>query len=101
MMLFKYFDNIFIKSQRLCINSLRTKSYFVTTPIFYVNSNPHIGHLYTATLADSCKRWNNLRNGTKNTKLITGTDEHGLKIFQAAQKTSLSTDKFCNSISKR
>ena len=47
----------------------------ITTPIFYVNAKPHIGHLYSMFLADSFKRFNLKLN--KNVYLSTGTDEHG------------------------
>ena len=50
----------------------------ITTPIFYANARPHIGHLYSAVLADSMKAWD-LQN-KRQTLLITGTDEHGQKI---------------------
>ncbi|CAI8055682.1 Methionine--tRNA ligase, mitochondrial [Geodia barretti] len=52
---------------------------FITTPIFYVNAAPHIGHLYTAVLGDAAHRWSQLAGATP-TIFTTGTDEHGLKI---------------------
>ncbi|RIA86015.1 tRNA synthetases class I (M)-domain-containing protein [Glomus cerebriforme] len=56
------------------------KPIYITTPIFYVNAIPHIGHLYSAVIADSLKRYYEL----KGHKVIfsTGTDEHGLKVNQ-------------------
>ncbi|XP_076096792.1 methionine--tRNA ligase, mitochondrial-like isoform X1 [Mytilus galloprovincialis] len=74
-------------------------NYFVTTPIFYVNAEPHIGHLYTAVLADSVARWHELKGG--NVIFTTGTDEHGLKIQQAAEKFGLSPEQHCTNISKK
>ncbi len=62
----------------------RFKSYFITSPIFYVNGSPHIGHLYTVLLADAQSRFQRLKG--RDTFFATGTDEHGLKIQQAAQK---------------
>lgn len=53
-----------------------------TTPIYYVNSAPHIGHLYTSLLTDTLVRWNRLK-GDK-VLFSTGTDEHGIKILKAA-----------------
>lgn len=41
----------------------RNKSYYITTPIFYANAQPHIGHLYTASLADASARWKKLKEG--------------------------------------
>ena len=58
--------------------------FFLTTPIFYVNAGPHVGHLYTALLADAQRRFQNLRG--RETFLSTGTDEHGKKVSDAAQK---------------
>jgi hypothetical protein len=54
------------------------KPYYITTPIFYVNAAPHVGHLYTMVLSDIIKRWQVLKG--KNALLCTGTDEHGLKV---------------------
>lgn len=78
----------------------RHKSTFVTTPIFYVNANPHIGHLYTMVLADAVKRWNVFRYQTPG-YLTTGTDEHGLKVQQAATKAGVSDpQEFVDNASK-
>jgi len=49
-----------------------------TTPIYYVNSNPHIGHLYTSLLTDCLARWSRLKG--EKVFFSTGTDEHGTKI---------------------
>jgi len=54
------------------------KPYYVTTPIFYVNAAPHVGHLYTMVLTDVVKRWHVLKG--EKALLCTGTDEHGLKV---------------------
>ncbi|KAK8168309.1 methionyl-tRNA synthetase, partial [Phyllosticta citrichinensis] len=70
------------------------KKYFITTPIFYVNAAPHVGHLYTMVLADILKRWQVLRG--KNALLCTGTDEHGLKVQQAATKAGMPGQLFCD-----
>jgi methionyl-tRNA synthetase len=57
---------------------LFSKVKIIATPIFYDNAQPHIGHLYTAILADAIKE-NNLIQGKK-VYLTTGTDEHGFKV---------------------
>lgn len=72
-------------------------TFYVTTPIFYVNASPHIGHLYTALVADSLIRWNQLKG--KQTLFATGTDEHGLKIQQAADKAGLPPKVYCDQVS--
>ncbi|CAL4143700.1 unnamed protein product, partial [Meganyctiphanes norvegica] len=71
---------------------------FITTPIFYVNAQPHIGHLYTALLADAAHRFQELQC-VENTLLITGTDEHGLKIQKAAANAKIDPQTFCDQVS--
>ncbi|KAL2162705.1 hypothetical protein VTH06DRAFT_6541 [Thermothelomyces fergusii] len=75
------------------------KPYYVTTPIFYVNAAPHIGHMYSMVLADVFKRWHVLR-GTK-TFLCTGTDEHGMKVQQAAARADADPKQFCDENAKK
>ena len=60
----------------------KSSSFFIATPIFYVNDVPHIGHGYTEVAADVLARWN--RQNGKDTWLLTGTDEHGQKILRTA-----------------
>uniref|UniRef100_A0A2M4AL39 Methionine--tRNA ligase, mitochondrial n=1 Tax=Anopheles triannulatus TaxID=58253 RepID=A0A2M4AL39_9DIPT len=83
--------------------STQVKNSFVTTPIFYVNAAPHIGHLYSAVIADAVHRFNRITTPERSRGcfLSTGTDEHGLKIQQAAVLHSTSTEDYCNSISAR
>jgi methionyl-tRNA synthetase len=57
-------------------------SFYATTPIFYVNDAPHIGHAYTEVAADVLTRWHRARG--ENAFLLTGTDEHGEKILRTA-----------------
>lgn len=59
-----------------------TKSFYVTTPIFYVNDAPHIGHAYTEVAADVITRWH--RQSGQDSFLLTGTDEHGEKVLRTA-----------------
>jgi methionyl-tRNA synthetase len=60
-----------------------TKPYFLTTPIYYVNGAPHIGHAYTSVAADVLARWKRLDG--YDVFFLTGTDEHGQKVEQAAR----------------
>ena len=76
---------------------MNNNSFFVTTPIYYVNDSPHIGHAYTSIACDVIARFNRL-NGKK-TMFLTGTDEHGLKIEQAAKKKNMDTKKFVDQMS--
>ncbi|KAM9664795.1 methionine--tRNA ligase, mitochondrial isoform 2-T2 [Trichechus inunguis] len=75
------------------------RAYF-TTPIFYVNAAPHIGHLYSALLADALCRHRRLRVPVAAaTRFSTGTDEHGLKIQQAAATAGLAPAELCDRVS--
>jgi methionyl-tRNA synthetase len=57
--------------------------FYVTTPIYYVNDQPHLGHAYTTILADVLARFH--RTLGDEVHFLTGTDEHGLKVQQAAE----------------
>ncbi|KAK4164902.1 tRNA synthetases class I (M)-domain-containing protein [Cladorrhinum sp. PSN259] len=70
------------------------KPYYVTTPIFYVNAAPHIGHMYSMVLADVLKRWQALKG--RPALMLTGTDEHGLKVEQAAARKDMHPKTFCD-----
>jgi methionyl-tRNA synthetase len=70
------------------------KKYYVTTPIYYVNDKPHIGHAYTTILADVLASYHRLL-GTP-TWFLTGTDEHGQKVQQAADKNGISAQEQCD-----
>ncbi|XP_045886155.1 methionine--tRNA ligase, mitochondrial [Micropterus dolomieu] len=75
------------------------RSYFITTPIFYVNASPHLGHLYSAVIADCLHRYKLLQGF--NSKFATGTDEHGLKIQQAAEAAGKDPLTFSTDVSER
>ncbi|XP_011504402.1 PREDICTED: methionine--tRNA ligase, mitochondrial-like [Ceratosolen solmsi marchali] len=79
-------------------SQLASEYKYITTPIFYVNADPHIGHLYTAVLADSIARFNSMQNHI--VALNTGTDEHGIKVQDAAKYCNLATNQYCNKMSK-
>ncbi|EPS36424.1 hypothetical protein H072_10053 [Dactylellina haptotyla CBS 200.50] len=68
------------------------KPYYLTTPIFYVNAAPHIGHLYTSVVADVLKRWQQFKGNEA--LLLTGTDEYGIKIQQAASRAGVDPKAF-------
>ncbi|XP_014470731.1 PREDICTED: methionine--tRNA ligase, mitochondrial [Dinoponera quadriceps] len=71
----------------------------ITTPIFYVNAGPHIGHLYSAVLADAVARYNAMLG--HRTFLITGTDEHGNKIRAAAAAAGAPNLEYCTKVSRQ
>ena len=64
------------------------KNYYITTPIYYVNDVPHIGHAYTTILADVLNRFHNLIG--HESFMLTGSDEHGQKVQEAAEKRGVS-----------
>lgn len=72
------------------------KKFYLTTPIYYVNGPPHLGHAYTSIAADVVARWHRL-NGEK-VFFLTGTDEHGLKIEKAAEAAGKSPKEFVDEI---
>ena len=59
-------------------------TFYITTPIYYANSLPHLGHLYTTIVADAVRRFKRQRGF--DTYFLTGTDEHGINIQRAAEK---------------
>ncbi len=70
---------------------------YITTPIFYVNAEPHLGHAYTTIVADTYCRFAKLTG--KNVRFQTGTDEHGDKIDEAAQKAGVTPQEYADKIS--
>lgn len=71
--------------------------FYITTPIYYVNDKPHIGHAYTTIACDVLARFKRL-DGYE-VKFLTGTDEHGMKIYQTAQKQGISTQELVDKVS--
>ncbi len=74
---------------------MKKNSFYVTTPIYYVTAKPHLGSLYTTLLADVIARWNKLLGN--DTFFLTGTDEHGQKIAQAAAAAGKQPKEFVDS----
>ncbi|MEE8341433.1 MAG: methionine--tRNA ligase [Candidatus Neomarinimicrobiota bacterium] len=74
-------------------------NYFLTTPIYYVNDKPHIGHAYTTILADVLARFH--RTIGEKVFFLTGLDEHGLKVQQAADKKGISPQQHCDEMAPR
>src|SRR5580704_5220448 len=72
-------------------------SYYVTTPIYYVNGAPHIGHAYTSIAADVMARFKRLDG--HDVFFLTGTDEHGQKVEQAAREAGVDPQTFTDQIS--
>jgi len=75
--------------------------FFLTTPIYYVNDVPHIGHAYTTIAADVVARYWRQKISKENVFFLTGTDEHGQKVAQAAKEKGLSPKEFVDSVAPR
>jgi methionyl-tRNA synthetase len=75
---------------------MKNNKFYVTTPIYYVNSKPHLGTLYSTLIADVVARWNKLLG--KEVFFLTGTDEHGQKLEEAAKISGKAPKEFVDSI---
>lgn len=73
--------------------------FYITTPIYYVNDNPHIGHAYTTILADVFARYH--RAAGEDVFFLTGLDEHGQKVQQAAEKRKMLPQAHCDDLAPR
>ena len=73
-----------------------SKTFYVTTPIYYVNSHPHLGHLYTTIIADTVARFKRQRG--YDVFFLTGTDEHGINIERAAENAGLPVKQHVDNI---
>jgi methionyl-tRNA synthetase len=72
------------------------KSFYLTTPIYYVNDAPHIGHAYTTVAGDVLTRWHRQRG--ESVWYLTGTDEHGQKVLNTAQSNNSSPQDWCDKL---
>ncbi len=75
---------------------MATKKFYLTTPIYYPNDIPHLGHAYTTIAADALARWHRLL-GNK-VFFLTGTDEHGKKIARTAEKVGKTPEQFTDAL---
>ena len=75
------------------------RRFYVTTPIYYVNDVPHIGHAYTTVITDAVARWHRLLGD--DVWFLTGTDEHGLKVQRAAEERGLTPQEHADATSAR
>ncbi|MFZ3233898.1 MAG: methionine--tRNA ligase [Stellaceae bacterium] len=73
------------------------RPFFITTPIYYVNDLPHLGHAYTTVACDALARF--MRLDGRQVKFLTGTDEHGQKVEQSARAAGISPQEFADRIS--
>lgn len=73
-------------------------NFYITTPIYYVNDRPHIGHAYTSVACDVLARFNRLSG--KKVKFLTGTDEHGQKVEKSAENAGIPPQEFVDNVSQ-
>ena len=74
-------------------------TFYITTPIYYVNDVPHLGHAYTTIVADALARFHRMRG--EDTRFLTGTDEHGQKVEEAANKRGLTPQQLVDQVAPR
>ena len=75
------------------------RRFYVTTPIYYVNDKPHIGHAYTTLACDVLARFKRLDGF--DVMFLTGTDEHGQKVEKAARDNDVTPQQFTDSVSQK
>ena len=75
------------------------KKFYITTPIYYINDIPHIGHTCTTVAADVLARFHRAKG--EEVFFLTGTDEHGQKVSESAQKEGIEVKAYCDKISPR
>ena len=73
--------------------------FYISTPIYYINAEPHLGHAYTTMVADAIARAHRLMGDE--VFFLTGTDEHGQKVERAAQKAALATSVFADQTAQK
>ena len=72
------------------------KTFYITTPLYYVNAHPHIGHSYTQIICDCISRYRRLKG--ENVFFLTGTDEHGQKVLHSAKNAGMDTMEFVDGV---
>ncbi|HCC23787.1 TPA: methionine--tRNA ligase [Candidatus Falkowbacteria bacterium] len=77
------------------------QKFYITTPIYYVNDKPHLGHAYTTIAGDVLARYYRQKLGPDNVWFLTGTDEHGVKVSQTAEKFDKTPQAYADEISAK
>src|SRR6516164_5405143 len=70
----------------------KKEKFYITTPIYYTNGMPHIGHTYTTIVADTLRRYKKMRG--YDAVMTTGTDEHGVNVERAAKNAGIAESEF-------
>ena len=93
-----HFRNKKVPPQYTKLRVNMNKSYYITTPIYYVNDLPHIGHAYTTLACDVLARFKRLDG--YDVHFLTGTDEHGQKVQKSAELAGVEPQKFTDKVSQ-
>jgi len=72
--------------------------FYITTPIYYVNDSPHLGHAYTSVACDALARF--MRLDGRQVLFLTGTDEHGQKVAKSARDSGVEPQAFCDRVAQ-
>lgn len=83
---------------RYTISPVLNKVFFTTTPIYYVNAAPHIGHVYSTLIVDVLGRYHRVKG--ERVFSMTGTDEHGQKVAEAARLANISPIEFTTRVAQ-
>ena len=75
----------------------KNNTFYITTPIYYVNDVPHIGHAYTTIICDTFANYNKWLG--KDVNFLTGTDEHGQKVEKSALAAGIAPQEFTDNVS--
>jgi methionyl-tRNA synthetase len=75
---------------------MRSKKFYITTPLYYVNAQPHIGHSYTQIICDCISRYRKMKG--EDVFFLTGTDEHGQKVLRSAENAGMETEQFVDAV---
>lgn len=94
----RHHTNVLTRRQVVRLHSTKPP-FYITTPIYYVNGLPHLGHAYTSVLTDTIARFH--REDGKEVKFVSGTDEHGQKVQQSAVKLGLEPLRYADDISSK
>lgn len=96
--IFHYFGYFYLAARSAKVGHMDKKPFYITTPIYYVNDKPHLGHAYTTVACDLLARFKRLDN--HDVFFLTGTDEHGQKVQQAAEKAGIDPQAFTDTVSQ-
>src|SRR5438477_11116358 len=83
---------------RITVNTMAYSKFYIATPIYYPNAEPHLGHVYTTLCADTVARYHRLCGDQ--TFFLTGTDEHGIKMVKTAAEKKVEPQQLVDSVVK-